>query len=100
MRRINLLFCVLLIAAGAGAQPTHGEPEITVRTLTLNASPGALPSDIQQQIVQSTQGRVYKHAYPQEIAQRVRYGLQTHGYFQAKVSDPSITLVTETPQQE
>lgn len=100
MRRTTLLLCLFLFTTCCGAQTAPAEPEITVRTLRLNASPEALPSNIQQQIIHNIQGRVYKHAYPEEIAERVRYGLQTHGYFQAKVSDPSIAVVTETPQQE
>ena len=100
MRNVNLLLCILLISACAAAQTASPEPEITVRNLTLNTSPDVLPADTQQQIIQSVRGHTYKRSYLEEITQRVRFGLQTYGYFQAKVSDPSITVVTETPQQE
>jgi outer membrane translocation and assembly module TamA len=100
MRNVNLLLCIFLVSASAAAQTATPEPEITVRNLTLDTSPGVLPADTQQQIIRSVQGQTYKHSYLVEITQRVRFGLQTYGYFQAKVSDPSITVVTETPQQE
>jgi hypothetical protein len=100
MRHVILLLCILLISAGAGAQSANPGPEITIRNLTLNTSPDALPADTQQQIIQSIQGRTYEREYLQEITQHVRFGLQTYGYFQVKVSEPTITVVTETPQKE
>lgn len=100
MRSVNLLLYILLISACAGAQTATREPEITVRNLALNTSPDVLPVDAQQHIIWSIQGRTYKLDYLQEIANRVRYGFQMYGYFQAEVERLSSTVVTETPQRE
>jgi outer membrane translocation and assembly module TamA len=100
MRKINLLLCILLISACTGAQTATPDPDITVRRLTLSSLANRLPLDAQQQIVQDIRSRIYKHAYLEEIAERVRYACQVRGFFKADVGRPSVTVVSQTPQKE
>src|SRR5271157_4775667 len=100
MRKINLLFCIVLISVCAGAQTAILDPDIAVRRLTLTALTNRLPLDAQQQIIQDIQSRTYKRANLEEIAERARYACQVRGFFKADVGRPSVTVVSETPQKE
>ena|SRR5271166_246218 len=100
MREVNLLLCILLVGACAGAQTATPDPDITVRRLTLTIVTNRLPSDARQQIVQDIESRTHKRADLEEIAERVQYACQVRGFFKAEVGRPSVTVVGGTPQKE
>lgn len=100
MRNVNLLLCILLLGAYAVAQADTPQPEITVHNLTLNTSSNGLPSSDQQQTIQDILGRKYASDVADEITERVLYGIQMRGFFKAQASRPSVTVISETPQQK
>ena len=97
----RILVCLLLVGVCAAAQTATSAPDITVRRLTLTTVTDRLPLDARQQIIRDIQSRTYKHANSEEeIAERVRYACQVHGFFKAVMGRPSVTVLSETPQQE
>ena len=68
--------------------------ELTLTGLT------KLAKDEQQKIIDDVEDHQYPRTDLNQIRERVLYDLQTRGYYKAKVSDPQIKVLSQTPRRE
>ena len=88
------LFSFLLLPVALLGQSSGGPvPQISVRSLTIDCAGCQLAQQDQQQIIEAVKSHTYRPDSLNEIAQRVRYGFQSRGYFKVVVSEPSIALL-------
>ena len=93
MTRFVLGLAILLACNPAVAQNAQ---TITVRNLTL-VNFTQVPVADYQQIVQFALDNQGIPDTPEIVAQRVRYALQTRGYFRAEVGVPKSTVISQSP---
>lgn len=96
MTRFVLGLAILIACNPAFAQNAQ---TVTVHNLTL-VNLTQVPVEDYQQIVQFALDNKDIPATPDVIPNRVRYALQTRGYFRAEVGDAETTIVSESPTEK
>lgn len=88
----------ILLATSLVAQNT-ADSTVHIRNIVLTGKPG-LTIQEQHELAAQLKKLEYTGNYAVEIAERIRFALQDHGYFKAIARDPQITTVQSLPQRK